>query len=1188
MPVTVEVPHVGELEFPDGMSDDQMKEAIERNFPKQMGLVREQSTARKEGESIMPQVVGGAKEFAAEMAQPPQAFKPATTFLEQEKPPIEQDSLIQEAVAGLERAGIGLAQGALSRAGIATMAAGAIPGVGPAIAGTAAVGFGAKGLTDSLTQLRDAWKKGSVGGVTEAIGNMLTGAGLIGAGIKGVKSTVAPLTETVAQTPTKPTTPEIQSLSTTEPLTAEALKKGPEDAQRIGQTTPPDGGGVLQPQPSEGRTTAEGGVRVHEGGQEIGQVPKEEAITVYHGGPPNALESNWPKWWTTNPQEATAYGKGNVHTATVSPTNPFYSKVTLSIEDVERKFAQGHDAIIIGSKENPIHVIVPNPQSAGLKLTTPKPPVLPTGEGPGGALAGTVGKDKTQLEQLTDVLKGMETPKKNVKSYVDEAIQLGRETVEKGKETWESALGGMKGAYAFLRNKLINPLEFPERKAAILKWDAEDQHTARAAYLFAKDAIKKVPDASRQAAITKWVDAGGDPTVLSTGEAATKPEYKQAYADAKNLTPDEQNLAENIRNYFDAKLQDAIDNGLLEGGVENYIHRIYQQDSPQRQGAISAIRSGALQPNPSLIRKRLFQFDYEAEATGRKPVQSFAERIMAYDQAFNRAISARAFIKQYKSLTEADGRPTLDVAGRGDAVVDPAGVREATLIKPKWKPKDEANPLNERSDYIPFDHPALRKWKWATEDDDGKPVFVQGDLLVHPKALTELKSLLEKSWFRRGDTALQKVARAGLTLSSTVKQTMLDLSGFHPVQIGVHAMEHRRFSPINDIDFTDPIQKSLIEHGLTVFDHRAQETFSEGLVGSSLTKFIPYVGPRLQNFHNWMFKEWIPRVKMGMAIDALERNREKYPALSEDQLQYLTAREGNAAFGEQNYRDLARHPTYQDALRTFLLAPDFLEARGRFVGQALTRYGGEQRTALLIGAAVMYTTGRLLNKALDDDYHWDKPFEVIYNGKSYSLRTVQEDVWRLLTDTRKFSYNRLNPLYGRTLLEAATGRDYAGRKRTPFDQLKDVASTIIPISLRRRDDQSLWEAFQNSVGIVEKRASAANEIFKMAADFNKKAGIEERGEFIYDPEKDPYRPLKIALSLGDRKAATAAYEKLMADEKLSPKVYDHMLKFYTRPFTGNAQRDQQMLDAASASDQRLYDKAQEERRRSLDLFMDIR
>ena len=122
--------------------------------------------------------------------------------------------------------------------------------------------------------------------------------------------------------------------------------------------------------------------------------------------------------------------------------------------------------------------------------------------------------------------------------------------------------------------------------------------------------------------------------------------------------------------------------------------------------------------------------------------------------------------------------------------------------------------------------------------------------------------------------------------------------------------------------------------------------------GGGLISRIPGVG-RLQNaFNDFLFKDYIPKLKMTMALEALERNQARYQGkLTDGQIAELTAHQANAAFGELNYKLMARSPTVQDALRLGFLAPDFLEARSKFVGQALKPYGKEQRVALGLMAA---------------------------------------------------------------------------------------------------------------------------------------------------------------------------------------------------------------------------------------------
>jgi hypothetical protein len=126
----------------------------------------------------------------------------------------------------------------------------------------------------------------------------------------------------------------------------------------------------------------------------------------------------------------------------------------------------------------------------------------------------------------------------------------------------------------------------------------------------------------------------------------------------------------------------------------------------------------------------------------------------------------------------------------------------------------------------------------------------------------------------------------------------------------------------------------------------------------------------------------------------LDRNRERYAGkYTEDQIAELSAKQANAAYGELNYRAMGRNKTMQDVFRLAGLAPDFLEARGRFVAQALRPEGAEQRAALIRLTATLYGTARIMNMALNNgNPRLDKPFSVTYKDKDFFLRSVPGDI----------------------------------------------------------------------------------------------------------------------------------------------------------------------------------------------------
>jgi hypothetical protein len=164
-----------------------------------------------------------------------------------------------------------------------------------------------------------------------------------------------------------------------------------------------------------------------------------------------------------------------------------------------------------------------------------------------------------------------------------------------------------------------------------------------------------------------------------------------------------------------------------------------------------------------------------------------------------------------------------------------------------------------------------------------------------------------------------------------------------------------------------------------------------------------------------------------------------------------------------------------------------------------------------------------------------------------------------------------------------TGRDQFGRPRSAVDQLKDFASTIVPISARgalNQREQKWWEGFLNSIGVTERRATASDSVYKLADDFKKKHGIQEHGEFIYDPEKDPYRGTKLALMF--ETPQTAAQEMKLAVDK-GATDWKHLGAYFNefgkRPFTGSKERETAFWNTLSPDQQKLYADAIRERKK---------
>jgi hypothetical protein len=666
--------------------------------------------------------------------------------------------------------------------------------------------------------------------------------------------------------------------------------------------------------------------------------------------------------------------------------------------------------------------------------------------------------DEPALQELTKKLKGVGG---GVKPQMEVAYDFGKK-IAAAKNAVSKGVSGLRMVGQALKQRIVAPPEWDSFHGALGRRQLALSESTLNADKFLKESNAEFPLRVDREAMTNYIDMGGDAEKLKAAAAKARPEYKLGYKKALQLTPEQEKAAADVKSYFEKRLDDAQQAGILEEGLEDYIHRLYEKDSRWKQDAISELRGGVFTGKPSLAKQRVFKYDADAEAAGYSPVKDVRKRVAAYDMSLNKAIADRAFVKELMGWKMPDGKPAIDAAGIGVPVEGSTEGTETLLVKPQFKAD---------SDYTSYDYPAVRKWKWLHTDENGNSVVMQGNVLVHKDALSKINAVFGRSALRKSI-----VARTMLNLSSEIKQTMLSLSAFHQGQIGVHATEHR-VNPLRpvELDLANPTQRELVSHGLVVADHRANELFTEGVSsGGGMLRHVPIIGQRLHQYNEWLFQNYIPRIKMTMALHALERNKQRFPNMSEDQLHALTASQANAAFGGLNYEMLGRNKTMQDFWRMTLLAPDFLEARGRFVAQAATKGGKEQLAALMLGAGAMYLTARMVNKAINDDpqWSWEHAFEVKYNGRWYGLRTVQGDILHAVSSPLHFMYNRVNPVWVKAPIEALTGLDRFGRKADLKKQVQDFAETVIPISLRgfvNPSEEDLSESLINSLGVTERR-----------------------------------------------------------------------------------------------------------------------
>jgi hypothetical protein len=702
--------------------------------------------------------------------------------------------------------------------------------------------------------------------------------------------------------------------------------------------------------------------------------------------------------------------------------------------------------------------------------TTPEalPPAIPEfAKGPGAKTEGPSEVPGTPLQQLTDWLPNVVSPHATPLDRMKTAVANVQQKLGYIPDAVSRTLTNAEASVMGLWDSYNRPPQWTDFKDAVGKWQGGLQYSSWELQKFAEALKEQMPDKVRREALTNYIQADGDRTVLSERASKASPELKPAYDAALTLDPTEKTLAQNVRGYLDAQLEEAQRAGMLENGVDNYISQLWTKNPAEAERIKAMIGASELQTKPFFTKERVFQSYFEGEDAGFIPKDKDVGFLLsAYHQSFAKAIADRGLVKQLMEAKASDGRPLVATSGVGTSIPEGeiSADTRAHLILPNAKPEAV-------QDYISLDEPALRRWKWMGTAEDGKPIFLQGDLVVHPEAYQKAKNLL-------GESAIRKnaIGRAALRLSSEYKNTMLSLSAFHNVTVAVHALEHM-VNPftVSRLDLNDEHQMALVNHGLQVADFSAMEGFSEGVAGSGLINKIPWFGALNHKYQAWLFKKYIPELKLTMALHALERNRGRYgDKLNEDQLFSLTAQQSNAAFGEQSTKMLMRNKTLQDTMRLILLAPDFLESRAKFFGQALRPFGAEQRWALLRGAVAMYIGGRLVNQVLNGNPELDPSmaFSIRVGQRVYNLKSVQTEFLHLVLDPRQFAYARANPMITKTLIEYITGRDERGRKRDAGEQLKDLALGVVPISfqsLTKPQDFDAKEAILKATGVSGRR-----------------------------------------------------------------------------------------------------------------------
>jgi hypothetical protein len=788
-------------------------------------------------------------------------------------------------------------------------------------------------------------------------------------------------------------------------------------------------------------------------------------------------------------------------------------------------------------------------------------------------------------------------------------------------------------------------------RKSVLNWSAKLQRSFGEAADAQREIVAKVKNKVRRKGITNWIQADGDAATLTARRDATvDPKLKAGYQAALDLTPEEIAVATDARNAFDDLAQRGQAHDVLKSFRDNYVTQIWNLNKGPATGS-----SRTLRDRFRFSKARTFESYFDGEQAGYEAkTKDISKLLPIYLHEMNSVIAARQLVSEMSKGVAEDGRPLLSAHGQGTpvssqefAVVKTPGGRAVRLYETQaeaqaaLKPGQSIEPRENKAtlvmpkrpekgteDYLPLgNQPALHNWKYIGPDSEGNPVLLKADLALHPDAFNRLKEVLGRSGIREWyDTRTSAVAQIPKLLvkvldiaNSETKRTMLGLfAPFHQVQEGTHAIGHRidPFFNIPKIDLVkDAGQMDAARHGAMLLPDRVSgEQFMEGFRVSGLVSRIPGIGPMADFYSHYLFHEYIPGLKYKTYKKILERNQKVYASelssgtVKLGDVKVLSGEQVNAAYGHLNYADLARNPSLQHFLQLFLLAPDFLEARFRFAGQALTgatglKVGREQIIALGALAVAQATLAWIGAKTTGGEWDKKNPFEFSVGTRKYTVRSVPEDTMHLLTDSMEFIHNRLSPLIGKGVLQYLSRVDWRSQKVTALETTKELAKQPIPLMLRGplgtgNSSLKAWEQMAGAVGLKISRYNPRQELNDLHRKFlEKNPDSKVREDFERNQKAtypvSAYADLDNALKDRNDSKALEAIKKLREsgknDKDIRNRMRPHSLKTgLPKPlFHESRAMESKFLGTLDTKGKALYEKAKQARRANYTRFLKL-
>ena len=753
------------------------------------------------------------------------------------------------------------------------------------------------------------------------------------------------------------------------------------------------------------------------------------------------------------------------------------------------------------------------------------------GPGPGGKTAGPPEVEGTATQQLTGAIKSAHEKVKGAK--LPDTGMPDPPKVE-GDSSASQAIRDVGGLVTAAWKRYSEAAPSGEFMDILGYFDGALRRNTFALQKLFKAGMKAVLDETRWQAMTDWLWAEGDPETITSRAALSKGQLKKAYETALTLTDAEKTDVRNFQNAFESYWDVGHEAGVLEGHLENYVPQIWKNNRRVARQIMAQITGGILRRDFKFAKQRTVNGYFEGEQKGMTPLnKNLLFLYTTYVRSLIKAIEGRALVRNLLFNYAKDGKPLAVVSGGKYEVVSKNGVRRL-VVSPNLSPKEAVD--EEGNHYLSIDHPALREGLYIGKDAKGLPMYLQAPIVVHPSIHKHLTNILSRSTFRDPNASwLWQAGGKIIDYAVTLKQSKLGpISTFHQAQLAsqAHAFWVNPFK-VNDVDLSDPKVIRLTNGGMTIAEPDAVIQAEEGLVAGGLWDKAPVIGKKARAYKDYLFQDYLPRLKVKTGLKVLEANEKRYAGkYTQAQIDRLTAAQMNDAFGGQNYIMLGRNKTFQDVMRLLLFSPDFTESRARFILGAAKPGNRAKLTALAWGAAqlVLYTyVGAKVIKAITGmDVEWAPPFGIRVGKYEFSMRNAAVDLQRAVDNPRAFMRSRLGPAVAGPAWEAATGVDWRGMPRKFGEQVHDYLYGNMPIwsSGLTDPERHAWESVANALGVEAKKFYSPAGKLALQIHQEDMAGRSRRHE---TPEM-----------VKDRQEVSKLFQRLNDGEAIPPEKIDEM------------------------------------------------